>query len=583
MAAPPVPAPVPAPVPPPDLHPGLGELSVARAGLNRAIGLAFAFSVAVNLLMLAPPLYMLQVYDRVLVSHSAETLLSLTLIVAFLMLVLGLLDHARARILARIGARFQAGLDARVMQAALQRLVLVPADPAAHAAQRDLDALARLWASPLLPALFDAPWTPIFAALVFLFHPWLGALALGGGAVLVALAWASQRLGDGRGRTATLAAMTADRLSESLRAGGEPLTGTAFARWAASREHALLAGIAASDMTGRFAVAGRTFRLFLQSAMLGLAAWLVLRQELSPGAMIATSILVGRALQPVEQAVAHWPMASAALQARRRLAGLLASVPLPAPRLPLPPPRALLAVEGLSILPPGGSAPILRGVSFTLGPGQALGVIGASGAGKSALARVMAGVWPVAAGEVRLDGATLAQYGPDRLGRLIGFLPQRVVLFDGTVAENIARLDPAPAAEKVIAAATAAGAHRLILSLAEGYDTRFSPSGSPLSGGQLQRLALARALFDDPVLLILDEPNANLDHDGAEALNQAIRAATVRGAAVLVMAHRPAALLECDLVMVLQDGRMAAFGPRDAVLRRTVRNASALARPGAAA
>ncbi|WP_374645137.1 type I secretion system permease/ATPase [Tabrizicola sp.] len=579
MAAPTVPA----PVPPPDLHPGLEELSVARAGLNRAIGLAFAFSVAVNLLMLTPPLYMLQVYDRVLVSRSAETLLSLTLIAAFLMLALGLLDHARARILARVGARFQAGIDARVMQAALHRLALAPADPAALAAQRDLDALARLWASPLLPALFDAPWTPVFAVLVVLFHPWLGALALGGGAVLVALAWASQRLGEGRGQAATLAAMTADRLADSLRAGGEPHSGTGFARWAASRERALLAGIAASDTAGRFAVTGRTFRLFLQSAMLGLAAWLVLRQELSPGAMIATSILVGRALQPVEQALAHWPVASAALQARRRLAGLLSAVPPPPPRLPLPPPRALLAVAGLSIRPPGGAPPILRGVSFTLAPGQALGVIGASGAGKSALARVLAGVWPVAAGEVRLDGATLAQYGPDRLGRLIGCLPQRVALFDGTVAENIARLDPVPVAEKVIAAAAAAGAHRLILALTDGYDTRLSPSGSPLSGGQLQRLALARALYDDPVLLILDEPNANLDHDGTEALNQAVGAAKARGAAVLVMAHRPAALQECDLLMVLQDGRMAAFGPREEVLRQTVRNAAALARPGAAA
>ena len=576
--------------PPNDLRPGLQELALARAGLTRPLALALVFSLAVNLLMLVPPIYMLQVYDRVLTSRSVETLLSLTLVAGFLMAMLGLLDHARARITARVGARLQATLDARVMQAALSRLADAPCDRAALAAERDLDAMARLWASPALLALFDAPWTPLFIALAFLFHPWLGWLALAGGGGLVVLALATQWFGAGRSQAATLATMHADRLADSLKHEADGLralgmTDAALARWRKAREAALIGGLRASDVTGSFAVASRTFRLFLQSAMLGLAAWLVLRDQLSPGAMIANSILIGRALQPVEQTVAHWPQIAAALQGRRRLAGLLATVPAPRPRTPLPRPRAVLEVKGLAVVPPGQRAPVLRGVGFSLHPGQALGVIGPSGAGKSALARVLCGLWPPAGGEVRLDGATLDQFDPATLGRLIGCLPQRVTLFDGTAAGNIARLDPEAPPDAVIRAAQAAAAHEMILRLPQGYDTMVSPSGGPLSGGQVQRIGLARALFGDPVLLILDEPNANLDHEGSQALNRAIRAAKARGAAVLVMAHRPAALQECDLLLVLEDGVMTACGPRDTILRKTVRNAEAITRadPGAAA
>jgi ATP-binding cassette subfamily C protein len=450
--------------------------------------------------------------------------------------------------------------------------------------------MARLWASPALLALFDAPWTPLFIALAFLFHPWLGWLALAGAGVLVVLALANQWLGAGHSKTAALATMNADRLADSLKHEAEGLralgmTDAALARWHKAREAALIGGLRASDVTGRFAVASRTFRLFLQSAMLGLAAWLVLRDQLSPGAMIASSILIGRALQPVEQTVAHWPLIAAAQQARRRLAGLLATVPAPHPRTPLPRPRAVLEVKGLTVVPPGQRTPVLRGVGFSLHPGQALAVIGPSGAGKSALARVLCGLWPPAGGEVRLDGARLDQFDPATLGRLIGYLPQRVTLFEGTAAGNIARLDPDAPPDAVIRAAQAAAAHEMILRLPQGYDTTVSPSGGPLSGGQVQRIGLARALFGDPVLLILDEPNANLDHEGSQALNRAIRAAKARGAAVLVMAHRPAALQECDLLLVLEDGVMTACGPRDTILRKTVRNAEAITRadPGAAA
>lgn len=566
-----------------EIRAGLSELAAARAASRRAVLAAFLFSALVNVLMLTAPLYMLQVYDRVLVSRSEETLLALSLLMAFLFLVMGLLDHARSRIMARVGARLQAQLDPRVLSAAFRRLTVAPQDTAALAAQRDLDAIARFWASPVLLAIFDAPWAPFFAAAIFVFHPWLGYLALGGGLVIVLLSWLNQRSTDVPLQAANLAALAADRQAENLKSESELIQalgmgGAAFARLRLRRDKSLEAGLVASDASGRYSVLIKTFRLFLQSAMLGLAAWLVLRQELSAGAMIAASILMGRALQPIEQAVGQWPVVTKARQATGRLAGLLASTPVPPPRTELPRPKAMLDVQGLTVVPPGASAPVVRGLSFKLPPGQALGVIGPSGSGKSSLARALTGVWRPAAGRIRLDGATLEQYDPDVLGSYLGYLPQRVTLFDGTIAENIARLQADADPARIVAAARAAAAHEMILKLPDGYDTQVATMGSRLSGGQIQRIGLARALYGDPVLLILDEPNSNLDNDGSAALNQAIRTAKARGASVLIMAHRPAAIQECDLLLVMQDGAAAAFGPRDAVLRETVRNAGEITR-----
>jgi ATP-binding cassette, subfamily C, bacterial len=562
---------------------GLAELARARALSRKALLAAFAFSAFVNLLMLTPPLYMLQVYDRVLVSRSEETLLALSLLAAFMFLIMGLLDHARARVMARIGARLQAALDARVLSAAFARLAVAPTDTAALAAQRDLDALARFWASPVLLALFDAPWTPVFIAAVFVFHPALGVLAIAGGTVLVLISWINQRSTEQPLNAANLATLTSDRQAENLKSESElvqalGMTGAAFARWQTARTRALEQGLAASDTAGRWSVMTRTFRLFLQSAMLGLAAWLVLRGELSAGAMIASSILMGRALQPIEQAVGQWPTVTRAAQARARLADLLSRTPPPAPRTTLPRPNALLEVQGLSVVPPGGTVPVLRGVSFTLQPGQAMGVIGASGSGKSSLARALIGVWRPTSGRIRLDGATLDQYDPDALGSYVGYLPQRVTLFDGSIADNIARLQTGADPARIIAAARAAAAHEMILQLPDGYDTPISTMGSRLSGGQIQRIGLARALYGDPVILVLDEPNSSLDNDGSLALNHAIRAAKSTGCAVLIMAHRPAAIQECDLLLVLKDGIVAGVGPRDEVLRDAVRNVDDIAR-----
>ncbi|MCC6518468.1 MAG: type I secretion system permease/ATPase [Tabrizicola sp.] len=565
---------------------GLSELAAARAASRQAIMVAFVFSALVNVLMLTAPLYMLQVYDRVLVSRSEETLLALTLLMGFLFLVMGLLDHARGRIMARVGARLQDRLDARVLTAAFRRLTVAPQDTAALAAQKDLDAIARFWASPVLLALFDAPWAPFFAAAIFVFHPWLGLLALGGGLVILGLSWLNQQGTEAPLQGANLAALSAERQAENLKADSEliqalGMSRAAFARLKLRRDRALEAGLVASDLSGRYSVMIRTFRLFLQSAMLGLAAWLVLRQELSAGAMIAASILMGRALQPVEQAVGQWPVVTRARQAKARLSDLLAQTPPLPPRTELPRPRAVLDVQGLTVVPPGAATPVLRGLSFQLPPGQALGVIGPSGSGKSSLARALTAVWRPAAGRIRLDGATLGQYDPDALGACIGYLPQRVTLFDGTIADNIARLQAGADPAGIIAAAKAAAAHEMILKLPEGYDTQVASIGSRLSGGQVQRIGLARALYGDPVLLILDEPNSNLDNDGSNALNQAIRTAKARGASVLIMAHRPAAIQECDLLLVMNDGAAAGFGPRDAVLRETVRNATDIVRSAA--
>jgi ATP-binding cassette subfamily C protein len=566
----------------PERTAGSRELTAARHAGRRLFWLAALFSIFVNLLMLTGSIFMLQVYDRVLGSGSKETLLALFVLVAFLFAVMGLLDLARSRILARFAARFQLALDGRVFAAALRRSSLLPGDGAAVAAQRDLEAIQRFLSSPVMLALFDAPAAPVFFFGIFVFHPWLGYLSVAGGAVIfatVVLAQAATR----RAVAATAAlTMQADRLGDQLRdeadaVHGMGMRGAGFARWRRLREGALQNSLTASDRSASYTVFSRVLRQFLQAAMLALGALLVLRGEMTAGGMVAASILMGRALAPVEQAVAGWPMLQRAQEGWGRLAQLLTAVPPEGPRTPLPTPRALLEVRQLSVVPPGQTAASLRMLSFRLEPGKALGVIGPSGSGKSTLARALTGVWRPAAGSIRLDGATLDQYDPDVLGRHVGYLPQQVTLFDGTIAENIARLatDADPAA--VVRAAQMAGAHQTILNLPDGYDTWVSQSGGRLSGGQIQRIGLARALYRDPVLMVLDEPNSNLDNDGSLALNAAIRGVKAAGGSVLIMAHRPAAIQECDFLLVLDGGIARAFGPREEVLRSMVRNASEIA------
>ena len=548
---------------------GASEIRTAL-GESRRLFLSIAlFSAFVNLLMLTGPIFMLQVYDRVLTSRSEATLVALIMIVAFLFLMMGLLDHFRARVLARAGARFQARLDPRVLGAVLTRAGRSPQDRSAPATGlADLESMQRFASGPGPFAFFDAPWTPVFLFVLFAFHWLLGLLAVFSGVLLMVLALLNQM------RTARLQAEAGEAsahafvLTEQMRAGGETVQGlgmraAAMARLAAVRNGALSHTLAASDRGGAFAATSRTLRLFLQSMMLGLGAWLAIQGAITPGIMIAASILLGRALAPIDLAVAQWPLLQRALQGRRALARLLEETPEAPVRTPLPEPEpatlrakglALLTVEDLVVGAPGAAVPAVRGVSFQVEPGKAVGIAGPSASGKSTLARALAGVWPALAGRVTVGGAALEQYGEGALARHVGWLPQEVVLFDGTVAENIARLDPEPDTNAVIAAARRAGAHEMILDLPGGYDFPVATGGAALSGGQRQRIALARAFFGNPVVAVLDEPDSNLDGAGVAALVRAVASFKAEGGAAVIVAHRPDILAECDEVLMMQDG-----------------------------
>jgi ATP-binding cassette subfamily C protein len=555
---------------------GLEELKQARSasrGLYITVGV---FSFFANLLMLTGPIFMLQVYDRVLGSGSVETLLALSILVVFLFAVMGIMDLVRGKIMARVGARFQAAMERRVFDAVIRRSALHK-DEKAETGLSDLEAIQRFIASPALIALFDIPWAPVFLIGIFIFHPWLGWLALTGGAILVVITIANQLSTRGPNGAASFASHRASVLAGQMRSESEMvqsmgMLGAVFDRWHQARQSALSMQTDAAERNGSFRSVSKTFRLFMQSAMLGLAAYLVLQGEVSPGAMIASSILMGRALAPIEMIVAQWPLVQQSRRGWDRLAELLSIVPPAAKLTELPRPAAKLDVHQLTVVPPGEAQASLRMLSFSVKPGTAVGVIGQSGAGKSTLARALTGVWRPAGGKVRLDGAALDQYQPDKLGEYIGYLPQRVSLFEGTIAENIARFSRAGDDAKVVEAAQKAAAHDMILHLPDGYDTKVSASGGKLSGGQVQRIGLARALYSDPVILVLDEPNSNLDNVGSVALNAAIKAMKAAGNIVLIMAHRPAAIQECDMLLILENGQRVDFGPSAEVLKKHIRN-----------
>lgn len=556
---------------------GRQELGAAMATCRTHLIAVGVFSVFVNLLMLTGPIYMLQVYDRVLASRSEATLVALTVLMTALFLFMGLLEFIRGRVLARAGARFQTLLDTRVFTAVLRRSV-APADRARpNVAARDLDAVRQLLAGPAPFAVFDMPWTPIFLAAVFLFHPILGWVAVGGGLVLIALTILNQVRSAKPSAQSQMAGNEAENLGEALRQNAEAvqglgMRGNGLGRWSLLRQNALDAQMIASDRSASYGAASKTLRFYLQSLMLAAGAWLALLQEISPGMMIAASILMGRALAPVEQAIGQWSLVQRAHRGWGSLAELLAKTPAEPERTPLPVPKGFVDVQSVSVAAPGDTAPALRNISFQVSPGQALGVIGPSGAGKTSLAKVLTGIWKPAAGKVRLDGAALDQWPDDELGQYIGYLPQEVGLLSGTVAQNIARLSPEPDGAAVIEAARRAGAHDLLLSLPQGYDTEIGAAGQRLSGGQRQRVALARALYRDPPLLVLDEPNANLDAQGEQALVDAIRDAKSRGRTVIIMAHRPSAIAACDLLLMIDRGQQVDFGPRDEVLRKRTKN-----------
>lgn len=556
---------------------GVTELRVALNLGKTLLVWTFVFSIFVNLLMLAGPLYMLQVYDRVLSSRSVETLVALTVLITALYALMGVLDYARGRIMARVGARFQNALDARVFEASLTRSLDPKERMVATGAQRDLDAIRELFTSPVLLAIMDIPWTPVFIAAIFIFHPMLGWLAVAGGTIIILIALLNQILTASRVKQAQTSAQQAQGFVEQTRNGREVvlsqgLQTTMLERYLKLRNAALKQNIAANDWTGTFSAFTKSFRLFLQSAMLGAGAYYVLQSEMTPGSMIAGSILLGRALAPIEQAMGRWTALQRGWTGWKQLGKYLEAVPMAPARTRLPVPLPTLKASGLTIVPPGEQIPTVRNVSFTLEPGHALGVIGRSGSGKSTMARALVGFWPIAGGEVRLGGASLDQYESDQLGRHIGYLPQTVTLFAGTVAENIARMQAQTDDELVVEAAKSANAHEMIMQLPKGYDTFLNGNENLLSGGQRQRIALARALYGNPVLLILDEPNSMLDADGSAALNAAVKRFKAQEKSLIVLTHRPQAIAECDLLMVLNRGEMVAFGPRDEVLERTVAN-----------
>ena len=535
------------------------EIRSALAESRRLFLSCGLFSVGVNLLMLTGPLFMLQVYDRVLTSKSEATLVTLAAIAAFLFLMMGVLDHARGRVLAFAGARLQERLDARVIRAILSRAVS-PAERSRPATGlRDLEAIQRFATSSGPFAFFDAPWTPVFLATLFMFHWLLGLLAVFSGCLLLLIALLNQARTSNLHQEAREATVRSGHFIEQMRAGGETVQGlgmqdAVIARSGTLREELLDASLAVSHRSGFFGAMSRTLRLFLQSMMLGLGAWLAIRGEVTPGIMIASSILLGRALAPIDQAVAQWPMLQRVLAARRSLVALLKETPPVPDRTALPPPRAVLEAQNLSVVAPGARTAGVRGASLRLDPGQAAGIVGPSAAGKSTFARALAGVWPPLGGSVRLDGAELDHYG-EELGRYVGYLPQEVTLFDGTVAENIARFSPDADDDEVVGAAKRTGAHEIILGLPGGYDFQVSAGGAALSGGQRQRIALARAFYGSPVVVVMDEPDSNLDAGGTMALARAVEGHKKRGGSAVIVAHRHGAFAQCDAVYLMENGR----------------------------
>ncbi len=558
----------------PALKRGRQEFRSAFWSAKGLFVVAAVMSFFVNLLMLTGPLFMLQVYDRVLASGSLPTLQALFVLVAGLFIVMGLLDFLRGRVLANAGARFQALLDGRAFEATMQT-ALVPDERSKPAtALRDLESIQQFLSGPAPYSFFDAPWTPIYVAVIFVLHPMLGWFSVGAAILLFTIAFLNQSMTIKPEIESRQATATAEKFSESVRREAEAVRAlgmieTTKAQWGKQRGEALVAQMTHSGRAGFFQAMSKSLRLFLQSAILAVGAYLAVKNEISPGVMIAGSILMGRALAPIDQAIAQWRMFIRARQASRSLEQFFATTPVTQPKTALPDPDARLTVENIAVSPPGTRQPIVRGVSFDVKPGEAVGVIGPSASGKSTLARALVGIWPALAGEIRLDGATLDQWSEADFGRLIGYLPQDVGLFTGSVARNIARLQEDADPRGIVLAAERAGAHEMILKLPNGYDTEIGEGGAQLSGGQRQRIGLARALFGDPPLLVFDEPNANLDAEGEQSLIHAIRQAKERGRAVIVMAHRPSAIAVCDRLLVMRDGAPVAFGPRDEVLKQT--------------
>jgi ATP-binding cassette, subfamily C, type I secretion system permease/ATPase len=549
------------------------DLAAALRECRLVFGNVAVYSGLVNLLMLAGPLYMLQIYDRVLSSRSVPTLVALSIFLVGAYAFQGALDMIRSRVVVRAAALFDQRLVLAVHGAVI-RLAIASRHPGEGPQPvRDLDQIRSFLTGAGPIAIVDLPWVPVFLSICFLIHPWLGLAATAGAIVLFTMTLLTERASRAPARAAAQDAGRRSIMVEAERRSGETIMamgmGEALAqRWAAVNNRYIAAVGRLSDVAGSFGSISKVLRLLLQSVILGLGAYLVIRQEMTAGAMIAASIMMGRALAPIETAIANW---RAFVAARQSIGRLSEALTLAAPKreaTALPKPARSLAVEQVTVVPPGGTVPIVGGVGFRLKSGETLGIIGPSGAGKTSLVRALVGIWRPTKGSVRLDGAALDQWDPELLGQHVGFISQTVELFDGTISENIARMSIAPNADAVLRAARAAGAHEMILRLPSGYDTPIGEGGEALSGGQRQRIALARALYGDPFLIVLDEPNSNLDSEGEVALLQAIARVKARGAIVVLVAHRPTVLSVCDHMLVLANGAQQDFGLRDEILRK---------------
>jgi len=546
--------------------------SLLRACRSVLVGLGL-ITAMLNVLYLTSSFFMLEVYDRVVPSHSVPTLIALALLACGLYLFQGFLDILRGRILIRIGDWLDCAFSARAYDIVARWPLRARASGDGLQPVRDLDQV-RSYLSGLGPtALFDLPWIPFYLSICYLFHPLLGLTALIGSLVLVALTLLTDRLMRAHTKEATGRVAQRNALAEASRRNAEVLQamgmrGRLAARWAEANDSYMATQRRAADIAGGFGSASKVLRMVLQSAVLGVGGYLVIQQEASAGIIIAGAILTSRALAPVELTTAHWRGLVAARQSWKRLQQYWAQLPAEEEKTPLPPPRKALTVEAVSVVPPGEQRLVVQEASFALKPGQGLGIVGPSASGKSSLVRAIVGVWASVGGKVRLDGAALEQWSSEALGHHVGYLPQDVELFAGTVAQNIARFDPEPDMEAMIDAAWAAGMHETVLRLPNGYDTQIGESGAALSAGQRQRIALARALYRDPFLVVLDEPNSNLDAEGDQALTQAIMRVRARGGIVIVVAHRPSALAGVDQLMVMAEGRVQALGPKDAVLAK---------------
>ena len=566
------------------IHPQRSELAAALASCRGAFVATGLISGMSNVLMLTGAMFMLEVYDRVLPSRSVPTLIGIAILAGGLYMVQGLIDLIRGRLLVRIGSVLDEAVSGRVFDTILR--LPMKAARASDGLQplRDLDSV-RSFLSGLGPiALFDLPWLPLYIGICYVLHPWLGYTALGGAIILAALTLLTEVLTRRPTKAAASFAAARSELAQAGHRNAEAIVAMGMAgrmvhRWAEANRQYMAGQLGASDVVGGLGAVSKVLRMVLQSAVLGVGAFLVIRQEATAGIIIAGSILAARALAPVDLAIAHWKAFAACRQSWGRLNKLLALLPPEQAPMLLPAPREKLTVEGASGAPPGSSKLILQDVSFKLERGSGLGVIGPTGSGKSSLARLLVGVWQPVRGKVRLDGCTFDQWSSEVLGTHIGYLPQDVELLGGTVAQNIARFEPDADPQAIVAAAKAAGVHDLIIELGEGYETHVGERGETLSAGQAQRIALARALYRDPFLIVLDEPNSNLDAAGDEALTRAILGIRARGGIVVVIAHRPSAIAGVDLVLVLKQGRVQAFGPKDEILSKVLQRDAPAPRP----